>query len=106
MEWDKQKALKELGIPEELYLELVRGFIKQSDTAIQDLEKAFQGRDFPGVARAAHFIKGGAGNLRIDEIYVTAKELDSVAKSSQDVGTIEKQAASLKNAMEELKKSL
>ncbi len=106
MEWDRQKALQELGIPESLYLELVRGFIKQSDTVIQDLEKAFQVRDFGGVAKAAHFIKGGAGNLRIDEIYVTAKELDTVAKGSQDVGTIERQMASLKNAMEELTQNL
>ena len=106
MKWDKQRAIKELSIPEGLYRELVLGFIKQSATAIQDLEKAFQGRNFEDVARAAHFIKGAAGNLRIEEIHVTAKELEAVAKGDQDAGRIEEQMGSLKNAMEELKKNI
>ncbi|MFH1207963.1 MAG: Hpt domain-containing protein [Candidatus Omnitrophota bacterium] len=78
--------------------------MKQFTSAIQDLKKAFQERNFEEVAKTAHFIKGTAGNLRIEEIYITAKELEAVAKGDQDVGTIEKQMGSLKHAMEELKK--
>jgi PAS domain S-box-containing protein len=104
VKWDKQKAIKELGIPEGLYRELVLGFIEQSAVAIQDLEKAFQSRNFEEVAKAAHFIKGAAGNLRIEEIHVTAKELEAVAKGGQDAGMIEQQMRSLKNAIEEMKK--
>ncbi len=106
IKWDKQKAMKELGIPEELYLELVDGFIKQSATAIQDLEKFFQDRNFDGVAKAAHFIKGAAGNLRIEEIHATTKELEAAAKGDQNISTIEKQIGILKSAMEELKNNI
>jgi CheY-like chemotaxis protein len=106
MKWGKQEAIKKLGIPEGLYCELVFGFMKQFASAIQDLERALQGRNFEEVAKAAHFIKGSAGNLRIKEIYMTAKELETVAKGDQDTGVIEKQMGSLKNAMGELGKNI
>jgi CheY-like chemotaxis protein len=106
MKWDKQRAIRELGIPEGFYRELVFGFMKQSTSAIQDLEKALQDRNFEEVAKAAHFIRGSAGNLRIEEIYVTAKELETVAKGDHDAGVIEKQMGSLKNAMGELEKNI
>ena len=103
MEWDKKRALEELGIPEGFYLQLVEGFVNQSEAAILDLEKAFLERNFEKVAKAAHYIKGAAGNLRIEEIHVTAKELESVAKASKNIGTIEEQLKCLKGLLKSLK---
>jgi two-component system, sensor histidine kinase and response regulator len=104
MKWDKQRAVKELGIPAALYHELVLGFIKQSTVVIQNLEKIFRERNFEEIAKAAHFVKGAAGNLRVEEIYVIAKELEAVAKGDRDISAIERQIECLKNALEELKK--
>jgi CheY-like chemotaxis protein len=104
LEWDEQKAIKELGVPEALYRELLLGFIDQFAATMLNLEKAFQGRDFEGVAKAAHFIKGAAGNLRIEEIHVAAKELEAVAKGSQDASAVEGLVGRLKNALGKIKK--
>ncbi|MFH0984414.1 MAG: Hpt domain-containing protein [Candidatus Omnitrophota bacterium] len=106
MKWDRQKALQELGIPEGLYDGLVVGFSGQSEGVMLDLEKAFQEKDFEKIARSAHFIKGAAGNLRIEEIYLTAKELETAAKIGLDLETIELRVKSLKSLMEELKKNI
>lgn len=106
MDWDKTKALRELGIPEALYDELVKGFVSQSEGVVLDLEKALSEKDYVKVSRAAHFVKGASGNLRIEEIYVTAKELETVAKTGQDLEKIELQAKSLKSLIEELKKNI
>jgi HPt (histidine-containing phosphotransfer) domain-containing protein len=106
MDWDRQKALSELGIPGELYDDLVRGFIRQSEGVIADLAKAFQDKDFEKISRAAHFIKGASGNLRIDGIYVNTKELEASAKSGQDLGAIEQRIQELVDLMETLKKNI
>ncbi len=106
MNWDKPKALSELGIPETLYDELVKGFVGQSEGVVLDLEKALSEKDFEKVARGAHFVKGASGNLRIEEIYVTAKELETVAKAGQDLEMIELRAKNLKSLIEELKKNI
>jgi len=106
MKWDKQKAIKELGVPEELYRELVFGFVEQSVVVIQNLEGAVRDNNYEEVAKGAHFIKGAAGNLRIEEIHVAAKELEAVAKGDRNPGMMEKRMGDLRNAMEEMKKNL
>lgn len=61
---DKQKAMRELGIPEEIYNELIGVLLIQSEEAMNELELAVASADLERFARAAYFIKGAAGNRK------------------------------------------
>ena len=106
MQLDKQKALRELGIPEEMYDELLRDFIQQSEEPLKQLEGLVLTGDFEEIRKAAHFIKGSAGNMRVEEMYSIAKEVEFAAKDAGDKSTIGENIAKLRSAFEELKKSI
>lgn len=104
MRIDKQKALSELGITEDFYNELIQDFIAQAVPAVKNLDGALERENFDELAGIAHFIKGSAGNLRIEEIYLIAKDLEFCCKERKDKQVIEQGARGLKSAMEEFKK--
>lgn len=82
---DKQKAMQELGIPEELLIELISEFIKQADETLPQLRSWIDAQDWDGAAKSAHFIKGSAGNLRITDLYEIAKAMEMEAKGEKDL---------------------
>ena len=101
---DRQKALDELGIPEDIYDELLHIFIAQTDLEIHDLTDAVQSQNLEKAAKTAHSIKGSAVNLRIDDIHNLAKEIESDAKGNKDIKSIAEKTSKLKAMFEELKK--
>ncbi len=103
---DRQKALKELEIPEKIYDELLQIFLVQAVESLNRLDEAIINNDHQGIERAAHFIKGSSGNLRIDLVYNLAKEIETAAKANQDIKVIEGIVLKMKLALEELKKSI
>lgn len=103
MHLDKEKAVRELGIPEEMYSELLRVFIEQTEEPLNSLVEKIKSGNFEEIAKTAHFIKGSAGNLRIDEIYSIAKDIELGAKEQQDINTLGDNASKLRSAFEELK---
>ncbi len=54
---------------------LVRDFIEQTEVDLASLSRAVAASDAGGLARAAHRVKGAAGNLGLDEIAAVAAEL-------------------------------
>jgi len=106
MKLDKERALKELGIPDEMYRELVGGFAEQVTDAIKDFEKFFVAGDLEGIIRLAHFIKGSAGNLRVEEMHLLAKEIEFSAREGKSLEVIRGSLDRLKNALAELKTML
>lgn len=103
MQIDKQKALDELGITEDFYNELISDFIVQAARAVKNLDGAREKGDFGELAGIAHLIKGSAGNLRIEEIYLICKELELCCKEGKDKEVIEQGVCRLKAAIEEFK---
>ncbi len=101
---DKKKALSELGIPEEMYDELLGDFITQTEVSVKQLEELVPTDNFEEIRKAAHFIKGSAGNLRIEEIHILAKEIEFASKENRDKKAIEVDVARLRILFEELKK--
>lgn len=62
---------------------LIGSFLEESESILGDLEKAIQVKDFNQIRASAHSIKGSAGNLKFDDIYEMAKELE-LSASSED----------------------
>ena len=101
---DRQRALDELGIPEEVYDELLQDFIAQTEPALAALLGAVGSQNLVDTAKTAHFVKGSAGNLRLDDLYLLAKEIESGAKGNQDTRILAENVSKLQAMFEELKK--
>jgi HPt (histidine-containing phosphotransfer) domain-containing protein len=106
MQIDRERALRELEIPEELLDELLGIFVEQTGPALQSLAEAIQANNYEEIRKSAHFIKGSAGNLRMEEIQGITKEIELGAKENQDIGILKAHTEKLKVAFEEVKKEV
>ena len=61
---------------------LINSFLSESNGAITKLQDAIDNKDFEEIHKSAHFIKGSAGNLKLDEIYTMAQEMEHSARDS------------------------
>ena len=100
---DKQKALDELDIPEDIYDSLLNMFVDQTEPQIIDLTDAVQSRNFEKAAEIAHSIKGSAMNLRMENIHIIAKDIEGNVKGNIDIKTITEQIMKLKAMIEDMK---
>lgn len=55
---------------------LVGSFLDESHTIMSSLEAAIDASNYSDIKSFAHSIKGSAGNLKFNEIYEMAKELE------------------------------
>lgn len=69
---------------------ITSGFVAQLDAELHDLAQCCNQADLPGVARIAHSLKGGAGNLGANSLSVAAARLERHARmgDSATVGTV------------------
>jgi len=89
-----------------MYDELLGLFISQTEAALEDLTRALAAEDLAKIAGQAHFIKGSAANLRLEEIQAPAKELEFGAKGSKDIAVLQEVAQRLSAAFAQLKQAL
>lgn len=82
---------------------LVQSFIDESTQIMDALEAAIAKKDYAEIGNTAHSIKGSAGNLKFDEMYELAKEVELSAKASQEDYPYVAACASLKNAISSIK---
>ncbi|MFA5362831.1 MAG: Hpt domain-containing protein [Candidatus Omnitrophota bacterium] len=106
MQIDRERALRELKIPEKMLDELLGIFIEQTVPALDILGAAINANDYEEIRKKAHFIKGAAGNLRMERIQGIAEEIESGAKENQDIGIIKANTEKLKEAFDEAKKEV
>jgi len=95
---DFEKALNEFEGDEPLLMEILKGFMENVRGQINVIQQALTGQDADRVRREAHSIKGGAANLRADELSRIAFELENIGKS----GKLEKGTEALKRLEKEL----
>ncbi|MDD4202701.1 MAG: Hpt domain-containing protein [Candidatus Omnitrophica bacterium] len=100
MKVTKEKALRSLGITEQMYNELIDDFIGQFVLDLNDLDVAIEKEDFEHIRQIGHSIKGSAGNLRLEEIAKAAKEIECSEKNEV---LIKEKIIVLKKYFEELK---
>ena len=62
---------------------LIDSFVNESVTILQNLQEAINSKDFASMKLYSHSIKGSAGNLRFNEIYEMAKEMELSAADSK-----------------------
>jgi HPt (histidine-containing phosphotransfer) domain-containing protein len=82
---------------------LVQSFIDESTQILESLEAAISQKDYTEIGNTAHSIKGSAGNLKFDEMYELAKEVELTAKEAKEDYPYEAACASLKNAILSIK---
>lgn len=66
---------------------LVASFVEESVSILDALQEAISAKDYANIKSNAHAIKGSAGNLRFNEVYEMAKEMEfagAQAKSDFD----------------------
>lgn len=63
---------------------LIGSFLEESETIMNNLSDAITNKDFTQIKAHAHSIKGSAGNLKFDEIYEMAKEIELSASETSD----------------------
>jgi len=63
---------------------LIASFISESNGAIIKLQEAIDNKNFDAIHSGSHFIKGSAGNLKFNEVYEMAKEMELNANAKND----------------------
>jgi HPt (histidine-containing phosphotransfer) domain-containing protein len=103
---DREKAFRELDMPEELFNELLDMFVEQTEPALKTLEETANNKDYEEIRKSAHLINGSAGNLRIEGIQSIAKGIELAASEKQDIEVIKGNIEKLKIDCEEVKKEV
>lgn len=106
MQIDRAKAIKELGISTELLNELLGIFVEQAESTLKIMSEVVDKKDYEQIRKSAHFIKGSAGNLRIDTIQEIAREIELGAIEKQGINIIEGHVDKLRIVFEEVKKEV
>ncbi len=104
MDLDKSKIAKNLGVPEDMYDELLHDFSSQAETVLLELQTAIEAKDFQQIMQRGHFIKGSCGTLRLQGLYVIAEAIEIGAREGKDLETIKVLLENFKKMFEELKK--
>ena len=73
---DREKAFRELDMPEDLFNELLDMFVEQTEQALKTLEEIVDNKNYQEIRKSAHLINGSAGNLRIEGIQTIAKAIE------------------------------
>jgi len=103
---DREKAFRELDMPEDLYNELLNMFIEQTEPALKILEEIVDNKNYEEIRKSAHLIHGSAGNLRITGIQSIAKEIETGSVEKQDINIIKSNIGKLRAAFEEVRKEV
>ena len=104
LEKSKNNAMEAMGIDEELFVELVTGFVGEADEGVEAIRRALQEDDFETVRAAAHKLRGAAGGLRIEGIQDLAAGLETASENPTDPDLMRNNADLLREEVEELKR--
>ena len=83
--FDVDAIIEELELDREDIVELLTDFREFLEGTMPKLEAALAGGDLSESRSLSHSIKGSAGNLRVNAVYITAKSMKDVA----DAGDLE-----------------
>jgi len=102
---DLQAGLQRLNGNKKLYQDLLMAFAKDYATAVSDIKIALSTADFDTAKKLAHTLKGVAGNLSADVIYLAAKNLE-LGVSQKTTTQFKQLLSELDNALQPLVKAL
>jgi HPt (histidine-containing phosphotransfer) domain-containing protein len=102
---DKKRALDDFQITEKDFDEMLVEFVTQADETIINLKKELSEGNIETAERFAHSLKGVAGNMRLDNCYRVASDVDAALKLGPPV-SIEALLVDLKKAVDEVRSSI
>ena len=79
---DFKKLAEDLGLEEDEFKEMADLFLEAGNADLDKLRLAIKEGNAQEIARAAHSIKGAAGNLGFMEIFEAAREIEKMADGS------------------------
>ncbi len=79
---------EQLEMEEDEYLEIVELFLEASASDLGQLRSAVEEQDPQKAVRAAHSIKGAAGNLRLTAIFELAQRMEREARENRLDGAV------------------
>ena len=78
---------------------LVGSFMEESVGILQNLTDAIASKKYEDIKAYAHAIKGSAGNLRFNEVYEMAKEVEFAGTNSDTNFNYDEYLTAIKNAV-------
>ena len=78
-----------LGVNNPRFAKVIARFVDRLEEQLPAMDEAFWAKDFDGLAKLGHWLKGAGGTVGFDVFYEPASELELAAKA-MDLATIEK----------------
>ena len=103
LQLNRQQALAELGVPGELYEELLHEFLDNAETALERLAAAIREDHLDQIPAIAHMLKGSAASLRLEEMRTIARDLEIAGRTRKGKKGTGKLIADLGAAVREFK---
>lgn len=76
---DHEALAAQIGIKAKFLPMLIASFTDEAGEILQKLSSSIAAADYVALKSAAHSIKGSAGNLKLNELYEMAREVEMAA---------------------------
>ena len=96
---------RQLGDDDEIVADAIKMFLVHHSAQVEALTSALVVRDFDGLARAAHAVKGTVGNFAATEVAEGARELEEACKAG-DLAAIRSRVLSVVRSVDQLADAL
>ena len=91
-----------IGLKEKYLPILLGSFVDETKTILVELQKAIDATDYKNIKLHAHSIKGSSGNLKLNEIYEMAKEIEASASDTDSSFNYQGYLTAIDNALNTL----
>lgn len=96
---DHEEMARAIGLKSKHIPLLIASFIEESISILGTLEENIASRNYEKIRSSVHAIKGSAGNLKFNEIYEMAKEMELSASKEESDFEYEAYFKAIKNAI-------
>ena len=87
---DTSPIVSRLSLNSSKFSKVIARFVNRFEEQLPAMDEALQAKDFEGLAKLGHWLKGAGGTVGFDVFYEPASELESAAKA-QDLEAAEQQ---------------
>ncbi|SFV50635.1 periplasmic sensor hybrid histidine kinase [hydrothermal vent metagenome] len=81
---DYETVAKNIGLKSKHIPLLLSSYLEESGPIFAKLQSAIETNDYETIRGAAHSLKGSSGNLRFNELYEMAKEMELAASDTNN----------------------
>ena len=98
-----QDALSALNIDKDVFKHILTGFLKNNKESANKIREAFDKKDWESLVQLVHSLKGSAGSIGADELYKTARELETAGREGAPTSALlERVETALNRVLESL----